>query len=120
MDKEDHLFSAFKYFDRDNSGYVNGCYFCSHNICPFLFVALCSQCDQAMDLFQYSYITTEELEQALEDHNMGDEETIKDIISEVDTDHVSRYCDKMISLKFMPKRKGTFSCLFINLPSKHL
>ena len=22
MDKEDHLFSAFKYFDKDNSGYV--------------------------------------------------------------------------------------------------
>ena len=79
-------------------------------ICSFLVVA------QAMDVFQYSYITTEELEQALEDHNMGDEETIKDIISEVDTDHVSRYCYKMIDVKFMPKEKGHFLvCLLILL-----
>ena len=73
-----------------------------------------------MDVFQYSYITTEELEQALEDHNMGDEETIKDIISEVDTDHVSRYCDKMINVKFMPKDIVSRPCLFSNLSSKYL
>lgn len=52
MDKEDLLFSAFRYFDKDGSG----------------------------------YITTDELEQALRDHHMGDAATIQDIIAEVDTD----------------------------------
>lgn len=31
----------------------------------------------------------EELEHALKKYNMGDEKTIKEIIAEVDTDHVS-------------------------------
>ena len=35
------------------------------------------------------YITVEELTQALQEHNMGDEETIKTIIAEVDADKVS-------------------------------
>ncbi|KAJ7532081.1 hypothetical protein O6H91_14G071300 [Diphasiastrum complanatum] len=56
MEKEDHLYSAFQYFDEDKSG----------------------------------YITMEELEQALVKHGMGDPETIKDIIREVDTDHDGR------------------------------
>lgn len=30
----------------------------------------------------------EELEHALKEYNMGDEKTIKEIIAEVDTDHV--------------------------------
>lgn len=34
------------------------------------------------------YITMEELEHALKRYNMGDEKTIKEIIAEVDTDHV--------------------------------
>ncbi|KAH7445604.1 hypothetical protein KP509_01G017600 [Ceratopteris richardii] len=53
MEREDKLFTAFQYFDKDNSG----------------------------------YITVQELEEALNKHNMGDPETIKDIIAEVDTDH---------------------------------
>lgn len=36
----------------------------------------------------HRYITTEELESALKKYNMGDEKTIKEIIAEVDTDHV--------------------------------
>ncbi|XP_022631429.1 calcium-dependent protein kinase 3 isoform X2 [Vigna radiata var. radiata] len=36
------------------------------------------------------YITMEELESALKKYNMGDEETIKEIISEVDTDNDGR------------------------------
>ena len=34
------------------------------------------------------YITVEELTQALQEHDMGDEETIKTIIAEVDADKV--------------------------------
>ncbi|XP_057867291.1 calcium-dependent protein kinase 17 isoform X2 [Cryptomeria japonica] len=56
IEKEDHLYTAFRYFDKDNSG----------------------------------YITREELEQALIKYGMGDEETIKDIIAEVDTDNDGR------------------------------
>ncbi|KAK2664185.1 hypothetical protein Ddye_002759 [Dipteronia dyeriana] len=36
------------------------------------------------------YITMEELEHALKKYNMGDEETIKEVITEVDTDHDGR------------------------------
>ncbi|URE33872.1 calcium-dependent protein kinase [Musa troglodytarum] len=56
MEKEDHLYKAFEYFDEDKSG----------------------------------YITVEELEQALKKYNMGDEKTIKEIITEVDTDRDGR------------------------------
>uniref|UniRef100_A0A0C9QXS9 non-specific serine/threonine protein kinase n=1 Tax=Wollemia nobilis TaxID=56998 RepID=A0A0C9QXS9_9CONI len=56
LDKEDHIYSAFQYFDKDNSG----------------------------------YITKEELQQALKKYGMGDEETIRDIITEVDTDNDGR------------------------------
>ncbi|CAL5360144.1 unnamed protein product [Camellia sinensis] len=56
MEREDHLYTAFEYFDKDKSG----------------------------------YITMEELEHALKKYNMGDEKTIKDIITEVDTDHDGR------------------------------
>ncbi|XP_042389435.1 calcium-dependent protein kinase 1-like isoform X1 [Zingiber officinale] len=56
MEKEDHLYKAFQYFDKDQSG----------------------------------YITVEELEQALMDYNMGDQQTIKEIIAEVDINHDGR------------------------------
>ncbi|MCO5569293.1 hypothetical protein L7F22_023005 [Adiantum nelumboides] len=48
--------------------------------------------DHLFSAFRYfdkdasGYITTEELEQALREHNMGDSATIKEIIAEVDTD----------------------------------
>ncbi|KAI9108485.1 hypothetical protein K1719_020676 [Acacia pycnantha] len=53
MEREDHLYKAFEYFDKDRSG----------------------------------YITKEELEYALKKYNMGDENTIKEIIAEVDADN---------------------------------
>lgn len=42
-------------------------------------------------LLIFRYITMEELEHALKKYNMGDEKTIKEIIAEVDTDHVCSY-----------------------------
>ncbi|KAI5080044.1 hypothetical protein GOP47_0005523 [Adiantum capillus-veneris] len=48
--------------------------------------------DHLFSAFRYfdkdasGYITTDELEQALREHNMGDSATIKEIIAEVDTD----------------------------------
>ena len=56
MEREDHLYKAFEYYDKDKSG----------------------------------YITMEELEYALKKYNMGDEKTIKEIISEVDADNDDR------------------------------
>ncbi|KAJ3671053.1 hypothetical protein LUZ60_008479 [Juncus effusus] len=52
--------------------------------------------DHIFKAFEYfdtdnsGYITVEELEEALIKHDMGDEQTIKDIIAEVDTDHDGR------------------------------
>ncbi|QCD78312.1 calcium-dependent protein kinase [Vigna unguiculata] len=51
LERDDQLFKAFQYFDKDNSG----------------------------------YITRDELESAMKEYGMGDDATIKEIISEVDT-----------------------------------
>ncbi|WJX91332.1 Calcium-dependent protein kinase 15 [Trifolium repens] len=56
LERDEHLYKAFQYFDKDNSG----------------------------------HITREELETAMTKHGMGDEATIKEIISEVDTDNDGR------------------------------
>ncbi|XP_022720914.1 calcium-dependent protein kinase 3-like isoform X2 [Durio zibethinus] len=70
MEREEHLYTAFQHFDKDNSG----------------------------------YITMEELEQALRKYNMGDEKTIKEIITEVDTDMDGRInYDEFVAMM----RKGT-------------
>ncbi|KAH6764585.1 calcium-dependent protein kinase 21 [Perilla frutescens var. frutescens] len=53
LERDEHLFKAFQFFDKDSSG----------------------------------YITMDELETAMKDYGMGDEATIKEIISEVDTDN---------------------------------
>jgi calcium-dependent protein kinase len=56
LEREEHLFKAFQYFDTDRSG----------------------------------FITRDELETAMKEYGMGDDATIKDIISEVDTDNDGR------------------------------
>ncbi|KAH7662075.1 Non-specific serine/threonine protein kinase protein [Dioscorea alata] len=56
LERDDHLYKAFQYFDKDSSG----------------------------------YITRDELESAMEKYGMGDATTIKEIISEVDTDNDGR------------------------------
>ncbi|KAK9906996.1 hypothetical protein M0R45_002550 [Rubus argutus] len=56
LERDEHLYKAFQYFDKDSSG----------------------------------YITRDELEAAMKEHGMGDENTIKEIISEVDADNDGR------------------------------
>lgn len=56
LERDEHLYKAFLYFDKDNSG----------------------------------YITRDELESAMKEYGMGDEASIKEIISEVDTDNDGR------------------------------
>nr|ATJ04327.1 phosphoenolpyruvate carboxylase-related kinase 1 [Carex duriuscula subsp. rigescens] len=56
LERDEHLYKAFSYFDKDNSG----------------------------------FITRDELEAALLEHEMGDASAIKEIISEVDTDNDGR------------------------------
>ncbi|KAL8112842.1 hypothetical protein AgCh_020229 [Apium graveolens] len=56
LESYEHLYKAFQYFDKDNSG----------------------------------FITRDELESAMKEYGMGDEATIKDIISEVDSDNDGR------------------------------
>lgn len=48
--------------------------------------------------FLYRHITVDELEEALKKYDMGDEATIKEIIAEVDTDHVSNSKEPKISI----------------------
>ncbi|XP_010923909.1 calcium-dependent protein kinase 2 isoform X1 [Elaeis guineensis] len=56
LERDEHLYKAFQYFDKDNSG----------------------------------FITRDELESAMKEHGIGDASTIKEIISEVDTDNDGR------------------------------
>lgn len=56
LERDEHLYKAFQYFDQDNSG----------------------------------FITRDELESAMKEYGMGDEATIREIISEVDTDNDGR------------------------------
>ncbi|PON51502.1 GPCR kinase [Parasponia andersonii] len=68
LEREEHLYKAFQFFDKDNSG----------------------------------FITRDELESAMKDYGMGDEDTIREIISEVDTDNdgrinYSEFCTMMRS-----------------------
>lgn len=42
-------------------------------------------------LIIHSFITVDELESAMKDYGMGDEATIKEILTEVDTDNVSNF-----------------------------
>nr|ACY78680.1 calcium-dependent protein kinase 1 [Panax ginseng] len=56
LERDEHLYKAFQYFDKDSSG----------------------------------FITRDELESAMKEYGMGDEATIKEIISEVDTDNDGR------------------------------
>ncbi|KAJ7946284.1 Calcium-dependent protein kinase [Quillaja saponaria] len=56
LEKDEHLYKAFQYFDKDKSG----------------------------------YITRDELETAMTQYGMGDEATIREIISEVDADNDGR------------------------------
>ncbi|KAF5944278.1 hypothetical protein HYC85_018355 [Camellia sinensis] len=56
LEKDEHLYKAFQYFDTDSSG----------------------------------FITRDELETAMKQYGMGDDATIKEIISEVDTDNDGR------------------------------
>ncbi|CAL0309759.1 unnamed protein product [Lupinus luteus] len=51
LERDDHLYKAFQYFDKDNSGFITG----------------------------------DELQTAMKEYGMGDDATIKEIISEVDT-----------------------------------
>ncbi|KAL9671583.1 hypothetical protein QQ045_009153 [Rhodiola kirilowii] len=56
LERDENLFNAFQYFDKDGSG----------------------------------FITRDELESAMKQYGMGDEATIREIISEVDTDNDGR------------------------------
>ncbi|KAF7831285.1 calcium-dependent protein kinase 2-like [Senna tora] len=56
LERDEHLYKAFQYFDKDNSG----------------------------------FITRDELETAMKEYGMGDDATIREIISEVDTDNDGR------------------------------
>ncbi|KAK7276842.1 hypothetical protein RIF29_17988 [Crotalaria pallida] len=56
LERDEHLYKAFQYFDKDNSG----------------------------------FITRDELQIAMKEYGMGDEATIKEIISEVDADNDGR------------------------------
>ncbi|KAL6553204.1 Calcium-dependent protein kinase 15 [Orobanche gracilis] len=73
LERDEHLFNAFQFFDKDSSG----------------------------------YITRDELETAMKEYGMGDEATIKDIISEVDTDNDGKinyeeFCAMMRSVTPQP------------------
>lgn len=83
MDREEHLYTAFQYFDKDNSGYIT--YITFHSIYTYqMYLLITSFFSSLIN----SYITIEELEQALKEFGMGSDKDIKEIVSEVDSDNV--------------------------------
>ncbi|KAJ6820595.1 calcium-dependent protein kinase 19-like [Iris pallida] len=75
LESEENVHNAFKYFDKDNSG----------------------------------FITMDELEVAMKEHGLGDDATIKEIISEVDTDNDGKinydeFCGMMRSGSIRPQQ----------------
>ena len=78
MDREEHLYTAFQYFDKDNSGYLESLDLKRKEKEGF----------SALRRLIFRYITTEELEQALTEFGMHDGRDIREIISEVDGDNV--------------------------------
>ncbi|KAF8409562.1 hypothetical protein HHK36_005640 [Tetracentron sinense] len=75
LERDEHLFKAFQYFDQDKSG----------------------------------FITRDELESAMKEYGMGDEASIKEIISEVDTDNVSDFLFEYLKLFPIKSCSGTDS-----------
>lgn len=100
LDKEENLYKAFQFFDKDGSGLVNNSkwkifqefYFYESErllelVERFHFFFLFLFC--LLGFGSYRYITRDELRQAMSDYGMGDEETINEIIDDVDTDKVN-------------------------------
>ncbi|KAL6197931.1 hypothetical protein ACLB2K_027723 [Fragaria x ananassa] len=81
LERDEHLYKAFQYFDKDSSG----------------------------------YITRDELEAAMKEHGMGDDNTIKEIISEVDADNVRQEDQLHRILHNDEKWKSTHKGLLITL-----
>ncbi|CAM8996356.1 unnamed protein product [Rhodiola kirilowii] len=80
LERDENLFNAFQYFDKDGSG----------------------------------FITRDELESAMKQYGMGDEATIREIISEVDTDNDGRinyeeFCTMMRSGTQQPVPQLSFA-----------
>ena len=61
----------------------------SYDVSTFLFKYMLGSLNLIICDFGNSFITRDELESAMKEYGMGDDATIKDIISEVDTDNVS-------------------------------
>ncbi|XP_044496846.1 calcium-dependent protein kinase 21-like [Mangifera indica] len=81
LERDEHLFKAFQYFDKDSSG----------------------------------YITRDELETAMKEYGIGDEASIREVISEVDTDNDGRinyeeFCTMMRSGMPQPAKLFQFHC----------
>ena len=101
VEREDHLYKAFEYFDKDKSGFVSlwksrhqfilhkKHFFCLYSN-TFMHICYLHPLLSAVDfIFTCSrFITRDELVHALKQYNMGDEKTIREIIDEVDTDNV--------------------------------
>lgn len=47
------------------------------------------------------YITVDELEVALKEYGMGDDATIKEVLSNVDSDNTSKTCPLVLSRKLV-------------------
>lgn len=80
LDREENLYKAFQFFDKDNSGFVYTI-FSGHFQIFIQFVTWHKFC--------YRYITRDELKHSMTEYGMGDEETIDEVLDDVDTDKVS-------------------------------
>lgn len=68
---------------------------------PFMWFLLTKFIDFIYLLLLFRFITRDELESAMKEYGMGDDDTIKEIISEVDTDNVCQSLTFQMQLNFL-------------------
>lgn len=85
LDKEENIYKAFQFFDKDGSGFVNAVFY-KH--LHWKTDSLQNATDTLSLLLNFRFITRDELKQAMSQYDMGDEDTVDEIINDVDIDGV--------------------------------
>lgn len=91
LERDEHLYKAFQYFDKDNSGLVMHVQFLCYSLNPITAMFCLVHWFLLLTDYIDRFITRDELESALKEQGMDDPETIKEIISEVDRDNVKLF-----------------------------
>uniref|UniRef100_A0A7N0UIV8 EF-hand domain-containing protein n=1 Tax=Kalanchoe fedtschenkoi TaxID=63787 RepID=A0A7N0UIV8_KALFE len=122
LERDENLYNAFQFFDKDRSGRVGKLIIPLGIVLELILGEKENEREGKgrgakivfLSFFKEGFITKDELEFAMKRYGMGDEATIKEIISEVDTDNDGRinydeFCAMMRSGTQQPVRQLSFA-----------